>query len=360
VLVAPLDWGLGHATRCIPIIREFIKQGAQVSIATSGVQKALLESEFPGLEFFELPGYYIRYQPGPFLKWGLLFQVPAILRHTQKEKHWLEVFLETHHIDLLVSDNRYGLYHSSLYTVFITHQLSIRSGLGPFFDNLLLKWNYRFIQPFSVCWVPDWPGEPSMAGKLSHPARKPKFPVQYIGILSRINPEPGKTEKTPLLIILSGPEPQRSQLEKIIFNQLADMTISCIVLRGLPALDKPAPFIRDGVQVFNHLPSAALNELLRSSEIVVSRGGYSSIMDLVQLRKNAILVPTPGQTEQEYLGCHMHELKWMVSVPQKKLNLPKAIKDFRASALTLPEMPEPVLDKVVAELLMDSEKKRPS
>ena len=358
VLIAPLDWGLGHATRCIPIIREFVRQGARVSIASSGAQRILLEKEFRDLEFFDLPGYEIHYRKGPFLKWGLLFKMPVILRRIRIEKRWLEDFLKTHQIDLLVSDNRYGLNHQGLRTVFITHQLSIRTGLGSFFDKLLLRWNYRLIQQFSVCWVPDWLGSPSLAGELSHPQRKPRLPTQYIGILSRIKPVPAKITINPLLILLSGPEPQRSQLENIIFSQLAGLTISCIVLRGLPDSSRPAPYIRDGVQVFNHLASAELNQWLRSSDIILTRSGYSSIMDMVQLRKNAILVPTPGQTEQEYLGKHLHELKWMFTVPQRKFNLVKAIKEYKEAALTIPELPQPVLDKVVGELLTDLENKR--
>src|SRR5271165_4639992 len=142
VLVAPLDWGLGHATRCIPVIRELISQGAQVTIASSGAQRKLLEAEFPDLEFLDLPGYQIRYRQGIFLKWGLLFRIPVIRRHIKRENRWLADILKTRKIDLVISDHRYGLYHRNTFSIFLAHQLSMRSGLGSFFDQILLKWNY--------------------------------------------------------------------------------------------------------------------------------------------------------------------------------------------------------------------------
>jgi UDP-N-acetylglucosamine transferase subunit ALG13 len=351
VLVAPLDWGLGHATRCIPVIRELITQGARVSIASSGSQRSLLEMEFPELEFLELPGYQVRYRRGFMLKWGLLLRIPAILKQIRRENQWLASILETRKIDLVISDNRYGLHHPIPFCIFLTHQLSIRSGLGSLFDQLLLKWNYRFIRKFSLCWVPDWPGEVSLAGKLSHPSGTAPFPIVYIGPLSRILPMPVEVEKNSLLILISGPEPHRSEFEKIIFNQLAHQSWKCTVVRGLPGYGQPAPHFREGIRVVNHLPSAALNRIMCSSEIIITRSGYSSIMDLVQLGKKAILVPTPGQTEQEYLGYRLEQMQWMLAVPQKNFSLNTAIDHFKSRDFVLPVLPKPVLGKVIAELL---------
>jgi UDP:flavonoid glycosyltransferase YjiC (YdhE family) len=354
LLIAPLDWGLGHATRCIPIIKELVRQGARISIAASGPQKSLLEIEFPGLEFFDLPGYGIRYQRGIFLKWGLLFRTPAILKRIKRENQWLAGILKTQTIDAVISDNRYGIYNPDLYCVFLTHQLSVRSGLGSLFDRLLLIRNYAYIRKFSACWVPDWPGGISLAGRLSHPPVKPPIPTLYTGILSRIKPIHAELKKNSLLILLSGPEPQRSDFEKIILSQLGNLTMKCTVVRGLPGSGQPIPSHREGMEIVNHLPSEELNALMCKSEIVITRSGYSTIMDLVQLRKNAILVPTPGQTEQEYLGCHLHKMKWMLTVPQKNFNLKKAIAAFQQSAWIQPDSPESALGTAVADLLNNS------
>ncbi len=355
VLVAPLNWGLGHATRCIPIIRELISQGARVTIAASGSQKALLETEFPLLEFLEIPGYEIRYTSGILLKWGLLFRIPAILKQIQRENKWLVDLIQNRDIDAVISDNRYGLYHENLYCVFLTHQLFIQSGLpgimGRWIDRKILKWNYRLVEKFSTCWVPDQPGPFSLAGKLSRPPWQLPIPVTYTGILSRFRPLEKRGGNYSLLILLSGPEPQRSRFEIILFSQLARTNLRATVIRGLPGLEGQVPFIREGIKIYNHLPSEALAEWMHESQVIICRSGYSTIMDLVQMKKNAILVPTPGQTEQEYLGRYLHERKWMYTVSQKKFNLEKALAAFQQAELLLPERRVYNLKEVIEDLI---------
>ena len=366
VLLAPLDWGLGHATRCIPIINELIAQGAWVLVAASGPQKILLEMEFPELEFFNIPGYEIRYKTGFLLKWALIFRIPSILRQIRREHAWLEQCVAEHHIDLVISDNRYGLYHKKTLCVFITHQLFIQSGTGflkntkslpetkqekgSWADRRILKWNYRFISKFSECWIPDQDGIFSIAGILSHPPELPPLPMKYIGILSRFKQEGTPIEKNSLLLLLSGPEPQRTQLEDIICMQLADMSLKTIIVRGLPGTNSPPPAI-NGVRIFNHLPADELNEIIQSSEFIIARSGYSTIMDLVKMKKNAILIPTPGQTEQEYLGHYLQENGWMFTVPQKGFNLRKALQDFQQQNLKIPEVQGELLQTAIQDVL---------
>jgi len=388
VLIAPLDWGLGHATRCIPIINELIRRGVRVIIAANPGQNALLKSEFPQVEFIEIQGYNIRYKRGFLLKWSLLFRLPSILNQIKKEHIWLDDVLRHHPVDAIISDNRYGLFHRTCPSVFITHQLQIQSGIGtsfaalnnedlrgrvsrkPFFtgrwslavgrwvDRRILKWNYAFIEKFTACWIPDQEGGLSIAGLLSHPAKLPSIPLKYIGILSRFYMSENRIQKNALLILLSGPEPQRTEFENMLFGQLANSTIDTVVVRGLPGSDFPLPFIREGIQIWNHLPSNVLNELLNSSKYIVARSGYSTIMDLLAVKKNAILVPTPGQTEQEYLGHYLHEKKWMYSVAQKNFNLEEATNAFRKAALILPEISNTNLRDVIEDFLSEVSRRK--
>ena len=130
-----------------------------------------------------------------------------------------------------------------------------------------------------------------------------------------------------------------------------NLTLNTVVVRGLPGSDLSVPFIRDGIQIWNHLPTNALNELLNNSEYIVARSGYSTIMDLLTVKKNAILVPTPGQTEQEYLGQYLHEKKWMYSVAQKNFNLQTAMNDFKKAELVVPEIPRTNLHDVIQVFL---------
>jgi UDP:flavonoid glycosyltransferase YjiC (YdhE family) len=383
VLVAPLDWGLGHATRCIPIINELIQQGARVIVAANPAQYTLLKSEFPQIEFVETPVYNIRYKGGILLKWNLLFRIPSMLKQIKRENIWLDETLRHHPIDAVISDSRYGLFHKACPCVFVTHQLQIQSGIGTSFaalknkdlrsrvsrksffvgrwslaigrwiDQRILKWNYAFIEKFSSCWIPDLDGELSIAGLLSHPAKPPSVTVRYIGPLSRFYKLEKNIQKNALFILLSGPEPQRTDFENILFSQLASSTINTVVVRGLPGSDSGIPYIREGVRIWNHLPSDALNTLLNNSEYIVARSGYSTVMDLLAVKKNAILVPTPGQTEQEYLGYYLHEKKWMYSVAQKNFNLQAAMNAFENAALVLPEIPCTNLHNVIEEFLRE-------
>jgi UDP-N-acetylglucosamine transferase subunit ALG13 len=366
VLLAPLDWGLGHATRCIPIINTLIAQGARVLVAASGPQRELLETEFPGLEFFNIPGYEIRYKRGFLLKWGLIFSFPSILRRIRREHAWLEQLLTDHPVDLVISDNRYGLYHKKPVCVFITHQLFIQSGTGflknteslpgaerkngSWIDRKILRWNYSFISKFQECWVPDQAGIFSLAGILSHPPEPAPLPVKYIGILSRFKPNQISIEKNTLLILLSGPEPQRTQLERIICAQLSGTSFKTVVVRGLPGTDRPPPVI-DGVRIFNHLPSDKLNDIIQSSEFIIARSGYSTIMDLVKMKRNAILIPTPGQTEQEYLGHYLHSKEWMFTVSQNGFSLGKVLQDFQQRKLKMPEIQDALLEAAIQDVL---------
>jgi len=363
VLVSPLDWGLGHATRCIPIIKELDIQGIRVLIAASGPSRMLLKQEFPHLEFLGIPGYQIRYGPGILLKWALILRIPSILKQIKREHAWLAACYEQYKIDAVISDNRYGLYHGKLFCVYITHQLFIQSGwginkvsgwrlsVGGLIDRKILKWNYKFISKFSECWVPDQDGYISFAGKLSHPPFPPPVPLKYIGILSRFRPTEERVKKNSLLILISGPEPHRTLWENILFSQLEASTGKAIVVRGLPGGYEPVPFLREGVEIFNHLPSDKLNELLITSEFIIARSGYSTIMDLLQLKRNAILIPTPGQTEQEYLSRWLHEKKWMYTISQKNFCLNKALNEFIKAEWILPELKYSLLREQIGGFL---------
>ena len=351
VLVSPLDWGLGHATRCIPIIHELIDQGARVWIATGGTQLFLLKQAFPQLDFLEMPGYEIRYKQGFFLKWGLFSRIPSILRQIRRENEWLKECIRQHRIDLVISDNRYGLYHEDIYSVFMTHQLYIQTGSGQITNRILLKIHYRLIRKFSICWIPDQDGEFSIAGRLSHPPVPPPLPIHYIGILSRFSVFEKDRVKNSLVILLSGPEPQRTDFEKILLKQLAGSNLKVVLVRGLPGSAHSIPILRVGLEIYNHLPSERLNELLLESKWVIARSGYSTIMDLIRLKRNAILVPTPGQPEQEYLGYYMQEKKWMICISQKEFSLENSIKTFQNTKLVIPEMEKSGLKNAVTNLL---------
>jgi hypothetical protein len=348
ILLAPLDWGLGHATRCIPIIKELLILKFEIWVAATGDQKALLKAEFPSLSFVELPGYGIKYDKNRALTYlRLLASVPKILIRIKEENRWLRQFVVREGLDAVISDNRYGLWHRDIFSVLITHQLSIQSSLGAWVDRWVQGWHYRLIGRFHECWVPDMPEGMGLAGKLSHPGKMPAVPTRYIGILSRMEGGQGIEERgsenggsmedgeaIDLMVLLSGPEPQRTILEKVLWTQLGFFQGRAVFVRGIPRGGSPLEGASkeaggraaEGISVYDHLPGKELNELLLRAKLVVARSGYSTVMDLVRLKKRAILIPTPGQTEQEYLGKYLTDRRVALSVRQAGFSLTEAIR----------------------------------
>jgi UDP:flavonoid glycosyltransferase YjiC (YdhE family) len=352
ILVAPLDWGLGHATRCVPLIRHLCSIGCSVILAADGSQKKLLELEFPDLIIEYLDGYKIDYAKNKrFFSTKIISQLPKILKAIKKEHHWLNYIVKKYNINAIISDNRYGLWHPTLPVAFITHQLTIKT---PFTwaDGLIRKYNYKFINRFSFCWVPDVEGSPNLAGKLSHPKTLPAIPVKYLGGISRFNKNE-VAEEYEVVLVISGPEPQRSLLEQIILNQLPRYQGKALLIRGLPGEDKELPAINN-TNIINHLPAKELALAFQKSRFVISRSGYTTVMDIIKLDRKSILIPTPGQTEQEYLAAHLQKQQWCLTVTQDEFNLEAALKKasdftYKDSGINM-ELYKNVLNDFVTEV----------
>ena len=340
ILVAPLDWGLGHTTRCIPIIRELLVQNCTVLLAGNDRQAALLAVEFPSLEIIPLDGYNINYAKSAtgMLK-ALFLQVPKILLSVRKEQQWLQSVCKEYNISVVISDNRYGLYHSSIPCVLITHQLLIKSTLGKWAENILQKINYRLINRFTGCWVPDAAGENNLAGELSHPARKPGIPLKYIGLLSRLEKKEIPVKKNHLFIMLSGPEPLRGIMEEKIIKDISHYPGSATIVRGLPGTTSLMPST-NMLKFYNHLSAEELAAAMMEAEFVICRSGYSSLMDIIALQKKSIIIPTPGQTEQEYLGKYLADKKMAVCISQKNFSLEEVLAVAKNTNYQFIEMPE--------------------
>jgi UDP-N-acetylglucosamine transferase subunit ALG13 len=283
----------------------------------------------------------------------LLLQFPKLLYRVYAERRWLKNVVHLYKIAAVISDNRLGLSHKKIPTVYITHQLHIKTG-NRFTESIAQKIHYHFINKYSACWVPDAAGEINLAGELAHPAIIPKIPVTYLGPLSRFK----KTEteiKYDLCVLLSGPEPQRSIFEKIVLNDLKKFEGNAFVVLGLPGELQILKLKSGLLEIQNHLPAAELSLLIQQSKTIICRSGYSSVMDLVKLQKHAILVPTSGQTEQEYLASYLQDQHLFYAVQQKDFSLPDALERFNAfnfSKIPLQQNDyEKVIENFVQQLL---------
>lgn len=333
ILYCPLDWGLGHASRGIFLIRKFLDKGFEVIIAADGEPLSLLQKEFPQLKWIKFTSFRIRYSRRIPLMVKLLFYLPVMLIGIAREHRVLKQLVRDFSIEIVVSDNRYGLWNKEILTILITHQISIRlpSWLS-WFEYPLYRLNYKQAQKFSYVWIPDEPGEKSLSGELSQKYALPGN-ARFAGIFSRfMHLDPGPPDdsvmKYDLLVILSGPEPQRTVLEEKVCSQLKKSNFNTLVVRGIPSHTEK--FSRTGnLTMVSHLSSDKLGALIKSTKIIVARSGYSTIMDLVALKKNALLIPTPGQTEQEYLGERMAQKMNFHCLSQHNLDLEKAISGLK-------------------------------
>lgn len=349
VLISPLDWGLGHATRCIPIINELIKLNCEVTIAADKKIFLLLKKEFPTLNFLQLKGYEIKYTHNKrWLFFRMLSQFPKIFLVVRNEKKWLKKIINKYHIDAVISDNRFGMYINSVPCIYITHQLFIETG-NTFSTRIANKIHNFFIEKYTNCWVPDTK-ENGLAGKLSHPKKIPPN-VIYIGPLSRFKILPYMDRQYDLLISISGPEPQRTIFEKMILSQLKSYSGKALIVRGLPDEKNILPGT-ESIKIINHLSSEDLNKAFQQSEMIISRSGYTTIMDLIKLKKSAILVPTPGQTEQEYLAKYLTEKKYFYSVEQEGFSLKDLLKDAAVFAFTNFDRPTDLYKEVINEFVL--------
>ncbi|MEE9406946.1 MAG: glycosyltransferase [Polaribacter sp.] len=300
IIIAPLNWGLGHASRCVPIINALISEKFIPIIASDGKALDFLKKEFPTLETLELPSYHIKY--GKNIKWNLLKQLPTILKAVKKEKQLLEQFIgKNKDVVGVISDNRFGVRSNRVPSVYITHQTTVLSGFTTFITS---KIHQNSIKKFNECWIPDT--EDSLfSGKLSE-FKKHKN-QKFIGVLSRFKKE--ELEKSiNILVLLSGPEPNRTFFEKKLMLAFKKDTRNIVFVLGKVEVHQKK-WTEKNLTFYNYVLSEELEKLINASEIVVCRSGYSSIMDLAVLNKKVFFIPTKNQPEQEYLASYFKEKK---------------------------------------------------
>lgn len=329
ILVAPLDWGLGHATRCIPIINELLKKNVDVIIGADNRPAALLKKEFPQLEHIRYPGYDMYYSINGNMAWTMSLQLPKLYKGIAKEHAMLESMIDTYNIDAIISDNRWGAYSSRIPSIYVVTQLRIL--LPP-----LIRWgqwiidsvNKKMISRFNEVWIPDFNSPNNILGNLV-PASLVTDKTFFIGPLSRLNKIEGVKKKLDLLVILSGLEPQRTVVEELIVKQLKETTLRALIIRGTPESNTKFT-LTDTLTMVSALTAEQLSEAIASSEMILSRSGHSTIMDLYFLGANAIFIPTPQQTEHEYLAKRMKERKIFYSEPQEEFSLERSLQKSRS------------------------------
>jgi predicted glycosyltransferase len=361
ILICPLEWGLGHAGRMIPLAKRLMDLGHIVIIGSGEEHLSMFREELKDLLYIKFPGFkprYSRFLP-PYL--SLLFKIPSLLFWSFSEHKKLKGIIREHDINLVISDNRFGLWIKSIMCIYITHMPRIpfpRAFRSLELTGILLhRW---IIRKYSYCLIPDLPGNMNLTGRLAHGLKLPSN-VRYIGLLSRFSDAVNNAIKTEYpsprtTLILSGPEPLRSILREKVISLSGISDHFTVILEGRPERGKVTS-TEGKILSFSHLRSLEMKRLISGSDRIISRSGYTTIMELISMNCSALLIPTPGQTEQEYLAEYTSARGWFKTVKQKDLT--------QDMDLTLPVPPDCqqmlaesklLLESALEEILEDQEK----
>ena len=360
VLVAPLDWGLGHATRCVPVIREFLAQGAKVEIAVVRANAAFFREVFPEVRQRLAPGYNVVY-PKYGANMGLwLLKSSAHLNAVMRYEHrYAEEMVARHGYDILFSDNRFAFFSKNAYNVYMTHQrrIAFPSAFSAF-EGIGIRWHEARMARFDEIWVPDVETAPGFAGALSHVDGCP-VPLKFVGLLSRfagteqvacIDRRGGDSRELNILAVVSGVEPARSQFESSLREILHEIPGKHTVVLGKPQAGQKS-WTEGNIEFHNHLPTEAFAQAVCKADWVISRGGYSTVMDMAYLGAKCIFVPTPGQYEQVVLARDLASAGYAVHIPANRLSVKMLEESFKKQVA----LPRPgdgsLLHGAVAELL---------
>lgn len=328
ILVCPLDWGLGHATRMVPVINEILRQGANVIIAADNSPLEFLKNYYPELLSVKLSGFQPVYPDNGSMALTMLRSFPEMRRSAKAARIKLKEIILKYKIDAVVSDNRYELSSDKIYSVFVTHQLRIKTfGIQKLADPIIRTIMYNYLRKYDEIWVPD-NSERTLSGDLSEVSDFSDR-IFFVGILSRFSNHNLDIQQleSDLLILLSGPEPQRSILENKIIEQCRNSDLNVVVFKGKP--DETEVKQSDNLLLIPHAQDDVLASYILSAKNIICRPGYSTLMDLYALKKDAIFVPTPGQTEQEYLANKLMNEGRAYFQNQLELNVNKALKESR-------------------------------
>lgn len=305
ILICPLNWGLGHATRCVPIIQQLMIEGHELVMAADGFPLEFLRQEFPSLRFIELPSYSIAYSSGNSQISSMFFSIPNIIRGIVREHFWLKELLKTEPFDQVISDNRFGMWNKHIHSIYITHQLMVKMPRGlKMLESFVWLIHRCWINRYNECWIPDNKKNDGLSGDLSHKYPLPKN-AKFIGIQSRfqnrIDIQPDSSFE--VVAIVSGIEPQRTIFEKSLIEKYRNADYPTLIISGQPQVGYPKTTIGN-ITLVTHLSDFEMASVFLGAKKILSRSGYSTIMDLSALNclYKAEFIPTPGQTEQEYLA----------------------------------------------------------
>jgi uncharacterized protein (TIGR00661 family) len=323
ILICPLEWGLGHAGRMIPVAIMLQQTGHNVFIGSGEKHLEFFRKEVPGLTYILFPGFRIRYSSWLPQYIVIFLTTPVFILKCITEHLKLKKIIREYSIDVVISDSRLGLWNKNITTALVTHMMRIpHPRFLEFLENFGNPLVKKITGKFDLCLIPDFPGEINISGKLSHDIELPEN-ARFVGPLSRFKLSDRETassqKKYYCTVILSGPEPQREILKKKLTGILINYGKPSVILEGKPS-GETVIRTKGNITFISHLATSDFRRLILESENIVARSGYTTVMELLSLEKGALLIPTPGQPEQEYLAEYLSDKGWFDTISQKKLS----------------------------------------
>lgn len=339
ILFAVHDWGLGHASRSLLLIRALVERGDSITVVSAaGDGMRLLQSELGDACRF------VSYRdiPKPFSRWPAMFYLrmslatPWVLARMRSEHRFVEALVAREHYDCVVSDSRFGMWSANIPSYCILHSLrQIIPGRPRWMERLVERGQRDLTKGFTRILIPDIEEQQGLSGELGH---DPVIDwgvdrLCYIGPLSGISRTDAPVD-IDCFFSISGIEPQRSILEKRVLAALPQLDGRIVVTLGRPA--QAGSCRQSGnATVHGYLDRKAQGEMLNRARLVMTRSGYTTLMELAELGQRALLVPTPGQSEQEYLARFHHQRGHVWSTTQRNLDFARDI----AQAMARPGLP---------------------
>jgi len=334
ILVAPLDWGLGHATRIVPIVEALQSEGHEVVLAADKRPYDFLAARFPQLKIVRCSGYDITYPENGNLLLHMVKNSVGFYQAVESEQRIATQLANEIKADVIISDNRLNFRADGRLNIYVTHQLNIKAGV---LSPVATAMHKKYYSKFDEVWVPDNSGAVNISGVLGHDANC-AVPLFYLGPQTRFSSmeKHGIASHGKVVVMLSGPEPQRTLFENIVVAELIRTGINAIVLQGIPGKTSVS-YPASNIELISHMNDEDILRTISGAEVVISRSGYSTLCDLASMGKRLIVVPTPGQTEQEYLADKHAADNLLVKAEQSDFNIMDCLEKVkRAKPFSIP------------------------
>ena len=325
VIYGVCSWGLGHATRSLPVLRKLLDEGNNVTVIGHDRSLKLLQNELgKNVEYHDIPDYpmLLSENTRQFLAKSTVYW-PIFIKKIESGLQQLSKLVSKKPYDIIISDARYDMYSKKIPSFFISHQMRIMNPLRiKMFESGSELFNLFFFKRFSGVMVPDYKDD-DISGDLSHNLKRiDEDKLHYIGVLSDFQKKKVKKD-IDYFISISGPEPQRSMLEKKLLSQVQQLEGNIVITLGKS--EKISQTKTRGITMYSFLTKEKREELLNRAKMVISRSGYSTILDLAVIGTKALMTPTPGQIEQEYLAEYHNKKGTFYSVNQNDIQLKRDI-----------------------------------